>query len=94
MINAVLLNENDMVVTVTKPISCGEKIIFVSNGKQSVVEAVSNIPINHKAAVVDIKKGEAILKYGERIGYATANIKRGEHVHTNNLDSKIYDNTN
>jgi len=89
MVNAVLLNDNDMVVTVTESISCGGEITFVLNGKTAIVKAVSNIPVNHKVAVVDVKKGAAIIKYGERIGYATADIKAGEHVHTNNLDSKI-----
>jgi len=58
------------------------------NGKTSIVKAVFNIPVNHKVAIVDIKKGDAVLKYGEIIGYATNDIKAGEHVHENNLDSK------
>lgn len=89
MVNAVLLNDNDMVVTVTSPISCGDEITFGLNGKTSTVKAVSNIPINHKVAIINLKKGDAVLKYGEKIGYAAADIKVGEHVHTDNLDSKI-----
>jgi altronate dehydratase small subunit len=92
MVNAVLLSDNDMVVTVTRPISCGEDIIFTFNGRQSLIKAVSDIPINHKAAIVNIKKGDPVLKYGERIGYAIADIREGEHVHTNNLDSRINNN--
>lgn len=90
MVNAVILSDNDTVVTVTKPISCGDDIIFTFNGKQLLIKAVSDIPINHKAAIVNIKKGDPVFKYGERIGYAIADIKEGEHVHTRNLDSKIY----
>ena len=36
----------------------------------------------------DIKKGEIVLKYGCKIGFALASIKKGEHIHTHNLDSK------
>jgi len=89
MVNAVLLGDSDMVVTVTRPISAGDEITFTLNGKVSTVKAVSNIPVNHKVAIINVKKGDAVLKYGERIGYATADIKVGEHVHENNLDSKI-----
>lgn len=33
------------------------------------------------------KKGELINKYGEEIGIATKDIKKGEYVHVHNLDS-------
>lgn len=89
MVNAVLLGDKDMVVTVTRPISSGDEVTFALNGKVSTVKAVSNIPVNHKVAIINVKKGDAVLKYGERIGYATADIKAGEHVHENNLDSRI-----
>jgi altronate hydrolase len=39
----------------------------------------------HKVATVDIKKGDGIIKYGERMGHATKDITRGEHVHTHNV---------
>lgn len=45
------------------------------------------IPYGHKIAVRDIKLGELIFKYGEEIGIATQNIKKGDHVHIQNLDS-------
>ena len=35
----------------------------------------------------DIKKGELLNKYGEEIGIATKDIKKGEYVHVHNLDS-------
>ena len=39
-----------------------------------------NIPTGHKFALSDINKGEYIIKYGEIIGRATADIKKGEWV--------------
>ena len=38
-----------------------------------------------KVAVKDIKKDEKVIKYGYPIGHATADIKEGETVHTNNM---------
>lgn len=52
------------------------------------VTAAEAIPANHKVALRDIPVGEAVYKYGCPIGYATALIKRGEHVHVHNLDSE------
>lgn len=45
----------------------------------------------HKSALFDIKKGEAVIKYGMRIGVATQDISRGEHVHTHNLKTALSD---
>ncbi len=43
----------------------------------------------HKKALCDIKKGENIIKYGYPIGYATEDIKEGEHVHTHNTKTNL-----
>ncbi len=45
----------------------------------------------HKFAVKDIPQGEDIIKYGFPIGIATAAIKSGEKVHTNNMKTKLGD---
>jgi len=47
-----------------------------------------DVPIGHKIALVDIKKGDTVLKYGHDIGKAVADIKKGEHVHVHNLKTK------
>lgn len=43
----------------------------------------------HKYAVKDIRKGEKIIKYGFPIGVASADIKTGERVHTDNLKTSL-----
>ena len=43
----------------------------------------------HKYAYCDIKKGDNIIKYGQKIGYATKTIKKGEHVHTHNMATNL-----
>jgi (2R)-sulfolactate sulfo-lyase subunit alpha len=42
------------------------------------------IPLGHKIALADIKKGDTILKYGHDIGRSIANIGKGGHVHVQN----------
>lgn len=47
------------------------------------------IPAGHKRALCDIKKGEYVIKYGEVIGRASADIAKGEWVHSHNLRSHL-----
>jgi len=49
----------------------------------------NGIPAGHKVALCDIKKGDFIIKYGQVIGRATENIKKGEWVHSHNLKSHL-----
>lgn len=48
-----------------------------------------DIPAGHKYALKDIKKGETIIKYGQIIGRATCDIKKGDWVHTQNVKSHL-----
>lgn len=50
--------------------------------------AKMDIPIGHKVALKDIKKGETIWKYGQDIGEARADVKQGEHLHVHNAKTK------
>jgi (2R)-sulfolactate sulfo-lyase subunit alpha len=47
-----------------------------------------DVPIGHKIALVDIKKGDTVWKYGQDIGRAIADIGKGEHVHVHNVKTK------
>lgn len=47
--------------------------------------ATQPVPRGHKIALEHIKQGEVVLKYGQIIGSATADIPVGSHVHTHNL---------
>ncbi len=43
------------------------------------------IPAGHKIATSTVRAGEAVRKYGQVIGIATAEIPAGAHVHVHNL---------
>ena len=49
------------------------------------------IPQGHKFAVRDIRAGEPVVKYGNPIGTATADIPRGGWVHAHNLKTGLGD---
>lgn len=48
-----------------------------------------NLDDGHKYANRDIACGENIIKYGYPIGVATADIKKGEHIHSHNLKTSL-----
>lgn len=50
------------------------------------LKAVDRIPTGHKIALRDLAPGEAILRYGWRIGQARQPIAAGSWVHTHNLE--------
>jgi (2R)-sulfolactate sulfo-lyase subunit alpha len=52
------------------------------------LKAKADIPIGHKVAIKDIKSGDTIIKYGEDIGAAKAAVKKGEHLHVQNVKTK------
>ena len=60
-------------------------------------ETVNGILLNndikrgHKVALCDIKKGDNVVKYGHPIGYATADINKGDWVHTHNVKTNLND---
>ena len=58
-----------------------------------IINKLDNVEINlengHKYALYDIKEGENVIKYGNPIGHATADIKKGEHVHTHNMKTNL-----
>ena len=45
------------------------------------------VALCHKFALRAIARGEAVIKYGQPIGFAAQAIAAGEHVHTHNLTS-------
>lgn len=58
-----------------------------------LINKLDNVDINledgHKYAARDIAAGENIIKYGNPIGHAVCDIKKGEHVHTHNLKTNL-----
>ncbi len=79
----IVITPRDNVATALDPLAPGQTI--EANGLQITVrEAIAS---GHKVALSGIASGEAIVKYGNPIGTATADIGAGAHVHVHNVAS-------
>ena len=81
------INDLDNVCVALNILPKGEKIVL---GSEQIVTN-SEIPAGHKVALKDIKAGEDIIKYGNRIGLAKEDIKAGDHIHTHNIKTALGD---
>ncbi|MBU5672251.1 UxaA family hydrolase [Paenibacillus brevis] len=79
------MNARDNVAVALRAITAGEQLALDGNN----VEASMDIPRGHKIALSSFNEGDIIVKYGYPIGYATACIQKGEHIHTHNLKTNL-----
>ena len=77
-------------VVVVEGLKAGTSMIGVitETDETTKIKAKHDIPIGHKVALKPFKKGDTVVKYGEDIGRAVANIKKGEHLHVHNVKTK------
>lgn len=81
--------DGDNVVVALEAVSAGDELVI--NGEPSGIKALSDVPQGHKLAVQDMKTGDAVVKYGHTVGYATVDIPRGCYVHVHNVRDTISD---
>lgn len=91
MKETIMLNSKDNVATALKQINENEQVTVVSSSREVIsrLQAKQEIPFGHKISLTEIKKGEPVIKFGERIGTASQNISIGEYVHVQNVESDI-----
>ena len=85
--DAIVVNEKDNVAVVLRNVKPCEKIVVLMGDKTLEIVAKDFVKRGHKIALKDIRCGDSIVKYGEVIGIATKDIKRGQHVHVHNVKS-------
>ncbi|MBM4237763.1 MAG: D-galactarate dehydratase [Euryarchaeota archaeon] len=83
---AIRIDAKDNVATALSDLRAGESVV-VKGGMNGKVKVLQDIQFGHKFATLPIGKGQEVIKYGETIGRATADIKKGEHVHVHNIES-------
>ena len=83
---ALMLSAKDNIATCLEEIEEGSEVQVQLGKEGRNIKALETIPFLFKIAVVDIAKGAHVLKYGESIGIASAEIKKGELVHIHNLE--------
>ena len=85
MNDLVRITPKDMAAVALRPLKAGETAAY--NG--GTVTLKEDLPMGHKVALADIRKGEAVIKYGFPIGEATEDIPEGAHIHTHNLHTLL-----
>jgi altronate dehydratase len=86
---AIQLDEKDNVATVTSDVNESEVLEVLSPNGEIIdyPKTLGPIPHGHKIAIVDIEKGDDLIKYGETFGVTSKLIKKGEWVHIHNVKS-------
>src|SRR5204863_5765121 len=69
-----------------RPITAGQPL---QNGA-APSEARQDIPQGHKIALHRVERGGPVRRYGQIIGFASADIEAGDHVHSHNLAVKDF----
>lgn len=86
MVNGIFIDPRDSVVTLSGAVKPGDIVVYNDGGVQKEQAAAQEIDIYHKMAVKHVDKGGRVVKYGELIGIASADIEPGQHVHTHNVE--------
>lgn len=87
MAKFIKINENDNVAVALEVLPANTTVRV----GDTEVTTTAEIPAGHKFALVDIAEGTSVVKYGFRIGNATAAIKKGDWIHTHNLKTGLGD---
>ncbi len=90
MIQFLVHEKQDTVGVATVDIKAGDTAIgqMMDNREAVEVKALADIPLGHKIALTDFKAGDTVIKYGHDIGKVVTPIRKGEHVHIQNLKTK------
>jgi altronate dehydratase small subunit len=63
--------------------------VQVLGASSQEIRLLEKIALGHKVALRDMAVGEAVIKFGVRIGHASQPIRRGAWVHLHNLASDL-----
>ncbi len=89
MKRAIMIDPEDSVATLLSDAEAGEPIYIVTaDGRETKALNVREpISMGHKVALMSLKKGDKVMKYGAVIGRAIRQIREGDHVHVHNMKS-------
>lgn len=83
-------HEDNVGVVVVEGLTAGTTMLCLVTADDSTftLQALDDVPIGHKIALVDLAEGTTAVKYNEDIGRFVAAVGKGQHVHTHNLKTK------
>jgi hypothetical protein len=80
----IVISERDNVATALEALEPGR---IIAGAGRATVTVCESIPRGHKVSLQTIPLGANVVKYGDPIGVAAAEIPPGAHVHTHNVVS-------
>ncbi|MGA3217340.1 MAG: altronate dehydratase family protein [Acidimicrobiales bacterium] len=83
---ALRLGPTDSVAVLTTDVASGAQVRV----DREMIRAIQDIARGHKIALRPIAAGDPVLKYGQIIGFATATVSTGEHVHLHNMEFRTF----
>lgn len=81
------VDPRDNVANALEELGAGDRVEALGR----VIPVRTPVPLGHKVALAPIAAGDAVVKYGQAIGRASADIAAGEHVHAHNVASLFDD---
>ncbi|KAA0083139.1 hydrolase [Trinickia soli] len=83
MTDLILLSPQDNCLIAPTRLEAGTQVVI--DGER--VTLATTIELGHKIARYALSKNAKVLRYGAVIGHVTCDVARGEHLHTQNLES-------
>ena len=86
MPRAIVLNRLDNVATLIDTGKAGDSCRLQGevNGELALRQ---DVPFGHKVCIREAAAGSDVVKYGQVIGKASADLHAGDHVHAHNVES-------
>jgi hypothetical protein len=84
-VRAIRIDSRDNVAVIVADAQAGESL-RLDDGTE--VTATQPVPRGNKVALTPIATGKPVIRYGEEIGVAFADIAAGDHVHTHNMGGR------
>jgi len=89
MVQFLAHGKNDTVAVATVDLTAGQAATGwnMEAGETLSGTPLSDIPLGHKVALVDMAAAAPVIKYNFPIGNCVQAVRKGDHVHTHNLQS-------
>ncbi|MFC2085936.1 UxaA family hydrolase [Bacteroidota bacterium] len=83
MLSVIQIHPDDTVCVATRPLAAGTEVMC--GAVRFTLDAAC--PLGAKLALVAMRTGDKVIKFGEPIGSLTADVAVGGYIHTHNLES-------
>ncbi len=80
--------DGDAVAVAVRDVEPGTaRVNYLDERSPDTLEVSAAVPLGHKVALKDVAAGADVIEYGLRVAIASADITKGDYVHTHNVRS-------